>query len=250
MPATKTTKPTETKEVSKTTRKPKAEATVAKATSAPETKPVTATLAPETKPVTATLAPETTPAPEKAPVTAQEGGASTTSLTGGAKPKRAPAKKTTATKTTTKAKATKTTKAKGKTVTKVKKVPVKKATGGADEAPDQRYFKIKSEDGTTHGRFSGKKPKQAANKALTSILKDKKKNKETIRGEVKFTITECTRGSTQKEYNYVGKRQKLEKPMEVAIGDKKIVYQFQNNVKKAKVAVAKTKKVTAKPASE
>ena len=122
-----------------------------------------------------------------------------------------------------------------KTVTK--KV-AKKQSGG--EKPTTRYFKIQSENGECRGRFSGRKPKQAANKALTSILKEKSASGNSVKGKVKFSIVECTRGSACKQYNYVGERVKLRKPMTVTIGDKKIVYNYSNNVSKA--AAPKTKK--------
>lgn len=133
-----------------------------------------------------------------------------------------------------------------------KKVPVKTAkketqeqagAGAEVEAVEEtksstRYFKIVGEDGSTHGRFSGKKPKQAANKALTSLLKEKKAANKDVKGVINFSIVECTRGSKHKTYDYEGQRKKLPERMTVTIDDKKIVYEFSNSVKKApKVAV-------------
>ena len=62
------------------------------------------------------------------------------------------------------------------------------------------------------------KPKQAANKALTSILKLREGAGKSTKVQIRFSIVECTRGSKHKEYSYVGERVELEKPMEVKIG--------------------------------
>lgn len=103
-----------------------------------------------------------------------------------------------------------------------------------------RYFKVIIDGCDPNGRFSGTKPKQAANKALTSILK--KKN---LSGQIHFSIIECTRGSKHKQYNYIGERIKLEKPMIVKIKDgineKIIEYRFNNKVMKNKNYVIENK---------
>lgn len=123
-----------------------------------------------------------------------------------------------------------------------KKVPVRATKkpanvqeGGEEDQKTQsnRFFKIVSKDGSTHGRFSGKKPKQAANKALTSLLKENKAAKKEVKGVINFSIIECTRGSKHKTYDYEGQRKKLPEKMTVTIDDKKIVYEFTNAVKKA-----------------
>jgi len=117
-----------------------------------------------------------------------------------------------------------------------KKVVKKQAAGG----PCTRYFKVIIDEGDAHGRFSGQKPKQAANKALTSILKSKEKDGDNVAGKIKFSIVECTRGSRHKQYNYVGERIELENPMTVTIGSgdnkKEIEYKFNNKVMKDKTA--------------
>ena len=128
------------------------------------------------------------------------------------------------------------------------KVPAKKATvkkqapnpqeGGEEENSKTRYFKVIVDEGDAHGRFSGNKPKQAANKALTSILKTREKDGNGTSGEIKFRIVECTRGSKHKQYKYVGQRQQLKEPMRVQIGEgpsaKTIEYKFNNRVMKDK----------------
>jgi len=116
-----------------------------------------------------------------------------------------------------------------------KKVPAKKVAKVDDDKKNgTRYFKIADMDGGFRGRFSGRKPKQAANKALTSILKENNDGGAT-KGKIKFSIVECTRGSNCKQYNYVGERKKLPDPMVVKIGEKEIKYEFSNVVKKAVV---------------
>jgi len=110
-----------------------------------------------------------------------------------------------------------------------------KQVGGVNR---KRWFKILINDGKNDGRYSGKKPKQAASKALTSILKKNGKSGENTHEKIKFSIIECTRGSKHKVYNYVGQRIKLKNPMPVSIGkgqeEKVINYQYNNRVMKDK----------------
>lgn len=142
-------------------------------------------------------------------------------------------------------------KAGAKTTKKVAAEPVVKATKKVQKATIEetqeekqmddklRYFKLYYNDNIC-GRYSGKKPKQAANKAFSSIIKDMKKtdNKEGVNIDITFTIKECTRNSFHKEYKYVGKRLLLKSPVKVTIenGDgtsKDIVYKYHNELKKA-----------------
>jgi hypothetical protein len=125
-----------------------------------------------------------------------------------------------------------------KTVSK-KKTVVTKADSSVKKTTLPRYFKVVYEKGQPKGRFSGTKPKQAANKALTSILKNRESDGKSTTTKIKFSIVECTRGSKHKEYNYVGERVKLDKPMEVTIGKganaKTIKYRYNNRVFKDKL---------------
>jgi hypothetical protein len=118
------------------------------------------------------------------------------------------------------------------------KAAPKKQKGGEVASKPNRYFKCiyVNTDGeiVTTGRYSGKKPKQAACKALTGIVKNCE-----LEGEqpVKFLMAECTRGSKKKRYSYSGHQQELETPVEVVIkreggGEQKIVYNKHNVVKK------------------
>lgn len=103
-----------------------------------------------------------------------------------------------------------------------------------------RYFKLIYND-EIQGRYCGKKPKQAANKAFSSIIKDMKKGGNQQGGvnvDINFSIRECTRNSKHKEYKYVGIRETLKEPVKVAINNedgsvKEIVYNFHNKIQKA-----------------
>lgn len=126
--------------------------------------------------------------------------------------------------------------AKAKTVTKtvVKTTAKAKTVQTGGKKTTTRYFKVIVNGEEPRGRFSGSKPKQAANKALTSILREREGNNDSTNGQIKFSIVECTRGSRCKEYSYVGERVELEEPMEVKIGNKLISYRYNNKVSKDK----------------
>ena len=109
------------------------------------------------------------------------------------------------------------------------KTPKKKQVAEVIKLSDEkrpRYFKLIF-DGQQKGRFSGNKPKQAANKALTSIIKDKEEKGETvINVDIKFSLKECTRWNKkkckkgdnekiEKIYNYIGKRELLNEQVAV-----------------------------------
>ena len=107
------------------------------------------------------------------------------------------------------------------------------------ESGKLRYFKLYYNNDIC-GRYCGKKPKQAANKAFSSIIKEMKKTdkKEGTNIDISFSIRECTRNSSHKEYKYVGKRLLLTTPVKVKIENddgstKEIVYKFHNELKKA-----------------
>jgi len=139
----------------------------------------------------------------------------------------------------TKAKKTteaKTTEAKPKRGGK-KVVPAVQSEVPAEGEEKGRFFKY-SYNGTVSGRFSGSKPKQAANKALTSIVKSQSETGVDLTNKMlTFSIIECTRGSKKKQYNYQGIRRALDTPIKVTIKNKDvpIVYKFQNKTSKLKV---------------
>jgi hypothetical protein len=147
----------------------------------------------------------------------------------------------------------------GAKVEKKEKKVVKKETeavaqAGGDDAEEGevevagsklRYFKLFYNE-KPQGRYSGRKPKQAANKAFSSIIKGLKESGEQNGGvdvDINFTIRECTRNSKHKDYKYIGKRQALETPVRVLIenkdkegkkiGTKEIEYKFSNKLQKA-----------------
>lgn len=91
---------------------------------------------------------------------------------------------------------------------------------------DKRTFKIKDKNGDTYGHFTGKSPSQVASKAFNTILKNSSKKINSCN----FTIVESTQGSKKKEYTYHGKREKLDKPIELQIGGKKIVKKYKNKI--------------------
>ena len=86
-----------------------------------------------------------------------------------------------------------------------------------------RHFNILHEDGTLSGRFTGKKPKTAAKKAFTTLMRKNKVNK------LDFQIRECTRGSKCKTYKYTGERVKLDEPVEVKCSNDKVVKYYHTN---------------------
>lgn len=97
-----------------------------------------------------------------------------------------------------------------------------------------RYFRCMYND-EVFGRYSGKTPKQAANKALTSIIKSNGGNTNCVDKKFNFILKECTRGYKSKDKNYEGSRKKLDKPIIVNISNgetkKHIEYQYLNKVK-------------------
>lgn len=127
----------------------------------------------------------------------------------------------------------------GKKDTKPKKVvkkPKKQDGGDEEEKNGKRYFKCVY-DGNTQGRYSGDKPKQAANKAFTNIVRNY--DGDCIGLPITFEMVECTRGSPRKCSKYLGKRTKLDKPLEIKITKntdkpKIITYRFYNKISKVK----------------
>ena len=119
-----------------------------------------------------------------------------------------------------------------------------------------RYFKV-IYDGDTHGRFSGTKPKQAANKAFTSILKMKAMKQEDVMCEINFAIKECTRGkNNKKKYSYTGQRIELETPRKIRIkgrdggADKIITYKYDTKIYKNKNVVESSEEESEESSSE
>ena len=101
----------------------------------------------------------------------------------------------------------------------------------------KRTFKIKLEDEKFCSRITGNTPKQAASKALTLLINQRKSQGKQVKGKVIFTIKETTRGSKGKEYSYQGEKIKLKQPttyqIKSANGEvKEIVNKFKNVIEK------------------
>jgi hypothetical protein len=120
-------------------------------------------------------------------------------------------------------------------------------TEAATDAPLQkggskkRTFKIKLADAEFCSRITGSTPKQAASKALTLLINQKKKSGKPTKGKVAFTIKETTRGSKGKEYSYQGEKVKLKTPTTYTIKSangevKTIVNKFKNVIEKHQVS--------------
>ncbi|AYV84426.1 MAG: hypothetical protein Hyperionvirus25_12 [Hyperionvirus sp.] len=119
------------------------------------------------------------------------------------------------------------------------------ADADKNDDPKKRYFKCVYND-KTYGRLCGLKPKQAANKAFTSLLKHMKKSGQVYAGgKINFSIVECTRGSKHNTYCYIGERKPLQSPVDVHIKvknkegeavEKKVTYFHKNHVKKVRKA--------------
>lgn len=134
-------------------------------------------------------------------------------------------------------KSSKVTKTAAKVAAVVQEVP-------AADKPKQprRYFKCiqicEGNEVVCRGRYFGKKPKQAANKACTRIYKTYKQEGHEFPPQIIFGMHECTRSNPRKKkYFYIGKRVELEDALEVPIkkenGEEVVIkYNFNNDVKK------------------
>ena len=115
--------------------------------------------------------------------------------------------------------------------------PTQKGGSGESGIVKKRTFKIKLENDKFCSRITGNTPKQAASKALTLLINQKKTQGKTVKGKIAFTIKETTRGSKGKEYTYMGEKVKLKQPttykIKSASGEtKEIVNRFKNIIEK------------------
>jgi hypothetical protein len=102
-----------------------------------------------------------------------------------------------------------------------------------------RSFKVKLEQtGPQYGRYNGDSPYQAANKALSEIIRNKVKNNEAVDEDITFFLVESTKGSSKKVHQYVGKRIKLDEPVKYTVngsdGEQQIVKEYKNILRKVK----------------
>ena len=100
----------------------------------------------------------------------------------------------------------------------------------------QRSFKAKmNKEDELFGRYTGESPYQAANKALSEIIRQRKKDGLSTNGKINFWLVESTKGKKYKEHEYVGKRVKLPDPIEYEVGDGNyITKEYKNELTKVK----------------
>lgn len=106
---------------------------------------------------------------------------------------------------------------------------------------DRRYFKAIYQQGNEtieYGRYRGRKPKQAASKALTAICKNlRNKGTDTDNLKINFSLVEQTRGSEKKRYDYTGEKTLFDPPVVVKIrtphGIKEIKYRYKSVIERA-----------------
>jgi len=105
----------------------------------------------------------------------------------------------------------------------------------SEDKKKSRSFKIKIGEEKAYGRYTGESPYQAANKALSELIRKKKSDGKTTAGKISFTLIESTKGSKHKEHQYVGKRIALKEAITYETNDGvKVTKQFKNELKKLK----------------
>ena len=99
-----------------------------------------------------------------------------------------------------------------------------------------RSFKVKLEqNGPQYGRYNGDSPYQAANKALSEIIRNRVKNNQATDEDITFFLVESTKGSGKKIHQYVGKRMKLEEAVEYTVDNGQVIKkEFKNILRKVK----------------
>jgi ABC-type antimicrobial peptide transport system permease subunit len=116
--------------------------------------------------------------------------------------------------------------------------------GGNKKNKSCRSFKVKLDTtGELYGRYNGDSPYQAANKALSEIIRNKLKKNEEVEDEITFFLVESTKASTKKTHEYVGRRIKLDEPVQYTVsGNQTITKEFKNILRKVKKPNNRTKK--------
>lgn len=109
------------------------------------------------------------------------------------------------------------------------------------QGKQQRSFKVKlNTEEKAHGRYTGDSPYQAANKALSEIIRQRKRDGLSTHGKINFTLIESTKNSKHKSHEYVGRRVKLPSPVEYQVGGgQTIVKKYKNELKKVKISQKK-----------
>ena len=103
-----------------------------------------------------------------------------------------------------------------------------------------RSFKVKLEaGGQLYGRYNGDSPYQAANKALSEIVRTREKNGQMDDNEITFFLVESTKNSSRKQHQYVGRRIKLDVPIEYPVANGiTIKKEHKNYLRKVKRTVS------------
>jgi len=115
----------------------------------------------------------------------------------------------------------------------------------SEERRKIRSFKVReNNEEKAYGRYTGDSPYQAANKALSEIIRKRVKDGKSAATKIQFTLVESTKGSKHREHQYTGKREKLKSPIEYKTKDGVTV------TKKYKNQLKKVKKETTKKTSE
>jgi len=112
----------------------------------------------------------------------------------------------------------------------------KEETQQGGKGKGNRSFKVKlQENGPLFGRYNGESPYQAANKALSEIIRNRVKHNESDTEEIRFFLQESTKNSSKKQHEYTGYRTKLEKPVEYAVANgQTIKKEYKNVLRKVK----------------
>ena len=105
----------------------------------------------------------------------------------------------------------------------------------SEEGKRSRSFKVKIGEEKAYGRYVGDSPYQAANKALSELIRKKKKDGKSVAGKINFTLIESTKGSKHKHHDYVGKRVALKTPISYKTKDGvEVTKKYKNELKKVK----------------
>lgn len=99
-----------------------------------------------------------------------------------------------------------------------------------------RSFKVKLDiNGPQYGRYNGDSPYQAANKALSEIIRNRVKNNLPTDEDIIFYLIESTKYSNKKLHQYLGKRMKLDQPVTYSVDNgQTIVKEYKNCLRKIK----------------
>lgn len=92
----------------------------------------------------------------------------------------------------------------------------------------ERTFTVSdSEIDVKGGRYTGKSPYAVAAKAARVLFKQAKATKR----EIRFTLKETTRDSSEKTFRYIGVKEQLNKPIVVTLGNSEVSINHKYHVK-------------------